>query len=48
MNKFLEQIKFDDVISIFLIFKIIAFNKFEVIIFSDEKNENENKNNNND
>ena len=48
MNKFLEQIKFDDVISIFLIFKIIAFNKFEVIIFFDKENENENKNDNDD
>ena len=48
MNEFLEQMKSDDMTSISSIFKTIAFNKFEVIIFSDEKNENENKNNNND
>ena len=48
MNKFLKQIKSDDVTSIFLIFKTVAFNEFEIIIFSDEENENENKNNSND
>ena len=48
MNEFLEQIKSDDVISIFSIFKTVAFNEFKVIIFSDEENENENKNNNDD
>ena len=48
MNEFLEQIKFNDVIFIFLIFKTIVFNEFEVIIFSDEENENENKNDNDD
>ena len=47
MNEFFEQMKSDDTISIFSIFKIIAFNEFEIIIFSDEKNENENKNDNN-
>ena len=47
MNEFFEQIKSDDVISIFSTFKTIAFNEFEVIIFSDEKNENKNKNDNN-
>ena len=47
MNEFLEQIKSDDVTSIFLTFKTVAFNEFEVIIFSDKKNENENKNDNN-
>ncbi len=34
-------------IFISLTFKIITFNKFKVIIFSDEENKNE-KNNNND
>ena len=48
MNEFFKQIKSDDTTFIFLIFKTVAFDKFEVIIFSDEKNENENKNNNND
>ena len=48
MNEFLKQIKSDNVIFISSIFKIIAFNEFEVIIFSDEENENENKNNNDD
>ena len=47
MNKFLEQMKSDDMIFISLIFKIVAFNKFKVIIFFDEENENENKNNSN-
>ena len=47
MNEFFKQIKSDDMIFIFLIFKTIAFNEFKVIIFSDEKNENENKNDNN-
>ena len=40
--------KFDDVISIFLTLKTIAFNEFEIIIFSDEENKNENKNDSND
>ena len=40
--------KSDDVTFIFLIFKTVASDKFEVIIFSDEENENENKNNNDD
>jgi len=44
MNEFLEQMKSDDVIFISLIFKTVAFDKFKVIIFSDEENENENKN----
>jgi len=48
MNEFLEQIKFDDTTSIFLTFKTVTFNKFKVIIFSDEENENENKNDNDD
>ena len=48
MNEFLEQIKSDDVTSIFLTFKTVAFDEFEVIIFSDEENENENKNDNDD
>jgi len=48
MNEFFEQMKSDDMIFIFLTFKTVAFNEFEVIIFSDEENENENKNNNND
>ena len=48
MNKFLEQMKSDDTTFIFLTFKIIAFDKFKVIIFSDEENENENKNDSND
>ena len=48
MNEFFKQIKFDDVTSIFLILKTVAFNEFEIIIFSDEENENENKNNSND
>ena len=47
MNEFLEQMKSDDVTFIFSTLKIITFDKFKVIIFSDEKNENENKNNNN-
>ena len=48
MNEFLEQIKSDDMTFIFLTFKTIAFNKFKIIIFSDEKNENKNKNDNDD
>jgi len=48
MNEFLEQMKSDDMISISSTLKIVAFNKFKVIIFSDEKNENENKNDNDD
>ena len=48
MNEFLEQMKFDDTTSISSTFKIIAFDEFKVIIFSDEKNENENKNDSND
>ena len=48
MNEFFEQMKSDDMIFIFLTFKTVAFNEFEVIIFSDEENENENKNNNDD
>ena len=48
MNEFLEQMKPDDTTSISLTFKTVAFNKFEVIIFSDEENKNENKNDNND
>ena len=40
--------KSDDTTFISSIFKIVAFNKFKVIIFSDEKNENENKNDNDD
>ena len=48
MNEFFEQMKSDDVISIFLTFKTVASDEFEIIIFSDEKNENENKNNNDD
>ena len=40
--------KSDDMIFIFLTFKTVAFNKFKVIIFSDEKNENKDKNDNND
>ena len=47
MNKFFKQMKSDDTTFIFLTFKTIAFNKFKVIIFSNEENENENKNNNN-
>jgi len=47
MNEFLEQMKSDDVTSIFLTLKTVAFNEFKVIIFSDEENENENKNDNN-
>ena len=47
MNEFLEQMKFDNMISIFLILKTIAFDEFKVIIFSDEENENENKNDSN-
>ena len=47
MNEFLEQIKSDDVTSIFLTFKTVVFDEFEVIIFSDEENENENKNDSN-
>ena len=47
MNEFLEQMKSDDMIFIFLTFKIIASDEFEIIIFSDEENENENKNDNN-
>ena len=47
MNEFLEQIKSDDMTSIFLTFKTVAFDEFKVIIFSDEENENENKNDNN-
>ena len=46
MNEFLEQMKSDDMTSISLTFKTVAFNEFEVIIFSDEENENENKNDN--
>ena len=46
MNEFLEQMKSDDMIFIFLTFKTVAFDEFEVIIFSDKKNENENKNDN--
>ena len=48
MNKFLEQMKSDDMTSIFPTLKTIASDEFEVIIFSDEENENENKNNNDD
>ena len=48
MNEFFKQMKSNDVTFIFLTFKIIASDKFEVIIFSDEKNENENKNDSND
>ena len=48
MNEFLEQMKFDDVTFIFLIFKTVVSDKFKVIIFSDEKNENENKNDSDD
>ena len=48
MNEFLKQMKFDDMISIFLTFKIITFNEFKIIIFFDEENENENKNDNDD
>ena len=48
MNKFLEQMKSDDLIFIFLTFKIIASDEFKVIIFSDKKNENENKNDSDD
>ena len=48
MNEFLEQMKFNDMIFIFLTFKIIASDEFEVIIFSDEENENENKNDSDD
>ena len=48
MNEFFKQIKSDDVTFIFLIFKTIASDEFEVIIFSDEENENENKNNSDD
>ena len=48
MNEFLEQMKFDDMTFISSIFKTVTFNEFEVIIFSDKKNENENKNDNND
>ena len=48
MNEFLEQIKSDDATFISLTLKTIAFDEFEVIIFSDEKNENENKNDNDD
>ena len=48
MNEFLEQIKSDDTIFIFLIFKTVASDEFEIIIFSNEENENENKNDNND
>ena len=47
MNEFFKQIKSDDVTFISSIFKTIVFNKFKVIIFSDEENENENKNDNN-
>ena len=48
MNEFLEQMKSDDMTSIFLTFKTVAFNKFKIIIFFDEENENENKNDNDD
>ncbi len=48
MNEFLEQIKSDDTISIFLTFKTVAFDEFEVIIFFNEENENENKNDSDD
>ena len=48
INEFLEQIKSDDVTFISSTFKTIAFNKFKVIIFSDEENENENKNDSDD
>ena len=48
MNEFFEQIKSDDAIFISSILKTIASDEFEVIIFSDEKNENENKNDNDD
>ena len=48
MNEFLEQIKSDDTTSISPTLKTIAFDEFEVIIFSDKKNENENKNDNDD
>ena len=47
MNEFLEQMKSDDMTFISSTFKTIAFDEFEVIIFSDEENENENKNNTN-
>jgi len=40
--------KSDDMIFISSILKIIASDKFEIIIFSDEENENENKNDNDD
>ena len=40
--------KSDNITSISSIFKTIIFDKFEVIIFSDEENENENKNDSND
>ena len=48
MNEFFEQMKFDDITSIFLTFKTVASDEFEIIIFSDEENENENKNDSND
>ena len=48
INEFFKQIKSDDTTFIFSTFKTVAFNKFKVIIFSNEKNENENKNDNDD
>ena len=48
INEFLKQMKSDDITSISSTLKTIVFNKFKVIIFSDEENKNENKNDSND